>query len=161
MSSKKKSDPNERIRPVGEPREAIIEHKLTQIQLDGLKDNVMDLLDQREDLKEKAKEVVTNYKSQIATCELTIESTRRTIRSGRRQETIQVQEFLTRSNEVIRVRTDTGAQIGTRTATARELQEELFGEKPPVAGEKTSDDVPGDVLEEDPDGVPAFDEEVS
>lgn len=125
MTKKAKKDPNERVRKIGE-REEIIETKLTQKEIEDLRGTVMVLLDRKDEILEKKSEVVKNYGSQLATVDLEIDTTRRLIHSGRRKIDITVDEFLTQGNEIVRIRRDTGEQIGARTATQKELQEPLF-----------------------------------
>lgn len=146
----KRKNPNERVRKIGE-REEIVEYALTSEQLANSKDEIMALLDQKQETEEKKAEVMSNYKSQLATIDLQIESTRRTIRSGRRKETLTIEEHLTASNEIVRVRKDTGQQIGRRTASAEELQERLFPEAEVAQGD---DGPPADPAL---DGIPAAD----
>lgn len=123
--SKPSKKRNERIRKIGEREESIV-HELSAKELSDRKDDVMDLLEEVEKIEERKKEQAKNYASQLSTLELQIGEMRREIKSGKRSQTVLIQEFLTASNEVIRVRADTDEQIGIpRTATARELQEEL------------------------------------
>lgn len=126
---KKRRDPTERIRKIGE-REEIIESKLTQLQLDEERELVMNLLDQKDEIEEKKREVVKNYGAQLAAVELQIDAARRVIHAGRRRDTLLVEEYLTGANAIIRIRKDTGEQIGERNATSAELQETLPLEKP-------------------------------
>ena len=138
INGKNKKNPTERIR--GE-REEILEEKLTQLAIENMREEVMILLDDEERLQEKAKEAAKNFGSQIKTNELQRNELRRTITSGRRRITLVVEEYLTASNEVVRVRKDTGEQIGQRTATPRELQEELpLDSKAEEAAESEDDD---------------------
>lgn len=150
--AKKKKDPNERIRKIGE-REEVIEIKLTQLQLEDMREEVMTLLDDEERIEEKAKEASKNFASQLKTNQLQRNELRRTIAGGKRRETIIVEEHLTASNEVVRIRKDTGDQVGARTATPRELQEDLFQELP--AGDPSENDAPQN---DAPEGDGAFDE---
>ncbi len=120
----KKTPPDHRVRKIGQ-REESIDTKLTQIQIEDMRENVMVLLDDEERIEEKAKEAAKNFSSQLKTNQLQRNELRRIITQGKKRETIIVEEFLTVSNEVIRVRQDTGEQLGARTATPRELQEEL------------------------------------
>lgn len=123
---KKKKDPNERIRMVGE-REQAIEIPLTADQLDDERSAVMEFLDHKEEIEDRKKEAMKNFASQIATVELQIEGSRRLIKSKRRKVVVVIEEWLTAANEIIQVRRDTNEQIGDpRRARAEELQERLF-----------------------------------
>lgn len=119
-----KSQGSTRIRLLA-TREEIIESKLTQLQLEDKRSTVMELLNEEESIEAKKDEASKNFASQLKTNRLQIDELRRIINSGRERTTIQVEEYLTKANEVIRIRTDTGDQIGQRTASQRELQEDL------------------------------------
>jgi hypothetical protein len=144
---KRKKDPNERIRKIGE-REEVLEIKLTEVQRDKERHNVMFLLDQVDELEEKKKEVVKNYASQLAAVELQIHAARQLANSGKRRDSVTIEEWLTGSNDIIRIRADTGEQVGDlRRARAEELQEKLLDDTPPP------DDAPSVFGEPDfPDG---------
>jgi hypothetical protein len=130
MTTRARKDPNRFVRKIGE-REESIETKLTQVQIEDMREEVMTLLDDEERIEEKAKEAAKNFASQIKTNNLQRNELRRTIASGRRKQTLIIEEHLTASNEVVRIRKDTGEAIGSpRTATPRELQEELFQDAP-------------------------------
>lgn len=127
---KKRRDPNERIRMVGD-REVIIDIALTPIQLEDEHHNVMAFLDQKEEIEEKKKENMKNFAAQLAAVELQIDASRRLIKSKRRRETVIIEEWLTGANEIIQIRQDTQQQVGDpRRARAEELQEKLFPDKP-------------------------------
>jgi hypothetical protein len=128
--AKKSRDPNERIRLVA-TREEIIDTKLTQNEIDEYQRENMVLDDEIEKIEEKKKESASNFASQLKTIELQKSELRRMVNSGRRRETVVIEEHLTGSNEIVRIRKDTGERIGGRTATPRELQEEMFSDKPP------------------------------
>lgn len=128
----KKKDPNERVRKIGE-REEIVDVELTEAQLEEMRGEVMVLLDDEERIEEKAKEAAKNFSSQLKTNQLQRNELRRKIATRRVRNTIIVEEHLTQANEIVRIRKDTGEIIGTRTATPRELQEEMFSDKPPAA----------------------------
>jgi hypothetical protein len=120
-----KKDPMGRVRKIGE-REENVDVKLTQLQIEDLREQVMVYLDDEERIEEKAKEAQKNFASQLKTNQLQRNEIRRTIAAGRKRVSITVEEYLTNSNEVIRVHKQTGEQLGpARTATPRELQEEL------------------------------------
>lgn len=152
---KKRKDPNERIRKVAE-REETREVKLTEVQRDEQRMIAMSLLDQLDEIEEKKKEVVKNYASQIAAVELQLHSARQLANGGKRRDTFLVEEWLTGANDVIRIRADTGEQLGdVRRARAEELQERLYhaGEDdPPPEGPPASEAFPApeDAFTDDP-----------
>lgn len=139
----KKKDPDERVRKIGE-REEIVETKLTQIQLEDMRMEVMALLDEEERIEAKKDEVAKNFTSQLKTNKLQINELRRTIAACKRRETIIVEEHLTQSNEIVRIRKDTGDRIGSRTATPRELQEPMFPDPPSDPAQQNDAPAPPD-----------------
>lgn len=117
---------SERVRTVGQPVDRAFEVDLTPEQCDKLKDSLMDHLDQREAIKDKLAEVKKNFASQLETNEATIDAIRRQVRARKERRTVRVQDWLTKSNEIVTVSVATNVVIGEpRTATAAELQEEL------------------------------------
>jgi hypothetical protein len=152
-NAKVKKDPNRLVRKLGE-REEVLETKLTQIQLEDMREEVMVLLDEEERIEKKRKEAAKNFGSQLESNKLQMSELRSTIASGKRKQTLIIEEHLTAQNEVVRIRQDTAEIIGQpRTATARELQEELFQDEPqpPLA------DAPAPAVAE-LEGFDAFDE---
>lgn len=136
--AKRSRDPDERIRLVA-TRDEIIETKLTQVQIDEMQRENLVLDNEIERLEEKKNEANKNFASQLKTIELQKSELRRMVNSGRRRETVTVEEYLTGRNEIVRVRKDTGDALRrengepqTRTATARELQEDMFPDKKPA-----------------------------
>lgn len=125
----KKNEEPRRVRKLGE-REEVIKHQLTSDQLEETKDAILCSLDDDERLEERKAEFVKNIGSQLKTNELQRNELRRQVKSGTREETVIVEEHLLTNNEVLRVRQDTGEEVGKRrTATPRELQEDLpFGQ---------------------------------
>lgn len=127
IDAPRKKDPNERIRLLA-TREEIVDSKLSQLQIEDMRATVIELLDEEERINGKKEESGKNFASQLKTNRLQIDELRRKITSGRRRDTIVVEEYLTGSNEVVRIRADTGERIGARTATLKELQEEMFSD---------------------------------
>lgn len=154
MSEKKKidkptklEDRKDIVRKVAEYEEEI-KIQLSDDQIDRLRSDVMDMLDHKEVIEDKKKEVMKNYASQLATVDLEIVSCRRVIRDGERVEKVVIEEYLTKGNEVARFRKDNGNPIDTRTATMAELQESLPLDKQPAqqpphedAGEEAAEPV--------------------
>jgi hypothetical protein len=156
--NRNKKDSNRLVRKLGE-REEVIETKLTQIELEDKRMEVMILLDDEEAIERKAKEASANFTSQLKTNKLQRNELRRVITSGKSRQTLVIEEHLTAANEVVRVRKDTGDIIGQpRTATARELQEDLFQDPP--ADPAPQGDAPSDAAEEEGGeaGFAGFDE---
>lgn len=131
---KKPRDPEERIRLVA-TREEVVETKLTQQQIEDMREEVMILLDDEETIEKRKDEALKNFGSQLKTNQLRRNELRRTIAAGRKRETVTIEEHLNGRNEIVRIRKDTGDKIGQRTATARELQEDMFADKPPPKDE--------------------------
>lgn len=127
--SRKKDDGARRVRKIGE-REEMIEIEFTPAQIAEKRVEVMVLLDEEERIDAKKDELAKNFASQLKTNKLQINELRRQITSGKTRQTLIVEEYLTQANEIVKIRKDTGEQIGARTATPRELQEEMFGDKP-------------------------------
>jgi len=123
---KKQPEGPKRVRMVGE-REETVEVPLSTDDMDASTEKMLTLLEQRDSIDEKAKEIAKNYKSQGATLDLEISELRRAMRSRKRSVKLTIQEWLTESNEIIRVRADTDERIGdVRKARSEELQEKLF-----------------------------------
>lgn len=136
-----KKDPFGRVRKIGE-REEIVDVELTEAQLEEMRAEVMILLDDEETIEKRKDEAAKNFASQLKTNQLQRNELRRKITAKKVRKTIIVEEHLTDKNEVIRIRQDTGDKIGARTATPRELQEDLFQEKPET-GETPPDETAG------------------
>lgn len=150
--AKKSRDPEEKIRLVA-TREEIIETKLTQNQIDEMQRENLVLDNEVERLEEKKAEAMKNFASQLKTIELQKSEIRRMVNAAKRRETVTVEEYLTGSNEIVRFRKDTGDRIGQRTATARELQEDMFPDKAPVTTD--SEDPPQNGAPATDDAFPA------
>jgi hypothetical protein len=149
----KKNSNHKIVRKLGE-REEIIVHTLTGGELAEVQDTVMALLDHRQEVEEKKKEANANFKAQLETIELELETARRTFRGRARKESVVIEEHLTSANEVIRIRKGTKEIVGQRTATAEELQEEMFPEEQGDSGEVPQDEAPAQV---DPQSDEQFD----
>jgi len=136
------------IRKLSE-REETIEFDLQQSELDELGRQVLVLLDEEDKINQRKEEAMKNFASQLKTNKLQIDEMRSVIRERKRRIKLRVAEHLTRGNEVVKVRTDTGETVGrSRTATPRELQEELFNkdDKPDEA------EAPGEIVDDNPFG---------
>lgn len=105
--------------------------------------SLLDHLDHREEIRQKLADAKKAFASQLETNEVTIDTIRRQIRQGVERRTIQVQEYLTKSNEIVIVAVKSDQLIGEpRTATAAELQEPLpLGDRgSPAAADEDQDD---------------------
>lgn len=138
-ATKKPKNPYEHVRMIGERQEAL-EVRLTDAEMDDAHHQFLALANQREELEEKLAEVKANYKAQFEAIDLQREATRRLLNNRRRTTTVTVQEWLNASNEVVRIRADTGDQLGdARKARTDELQEKLFPESPAADSAQPSD----------------------
>ena len=131
-SKREPKDPFERIRKVG-AREESLERRLTDVEMDDLHQQYLVLGNQREELEKKKAEVMANYGAQFKAIDLQADTTRRQLNSRRKSDVVTVEEWLNASNEIVRIRADTGEQLGDpRKARADELQEKLFPTKAPA-----------------------------
>jgi hypothetical protein len=122
--TKKPKEPGVRML---EERDETLDVRLTDVEMDDLHNQHLALTNQRDELEEKLAEVKANYKAQFEAIDLQVTSTRRLLNTRRKQVAVKVQSWLTDKNEVIRIRSDTGDQLGdARKARADELQEKLF-----------------------------------
>lgn len=87
---------------------------------------VCDLLTQKEALKAKLKAVKSEIKEQSDALDRRISAAHSVATTGRASVEVPVQEWLTKTNEVIMIVTETGEILpGARTATVAEMQEPL------------------------------------
>lgn len=152
--NKKPKDPFERVRKVGQ-RDEMHERRLTDVEMDDLHAQYLALGNQREELEEKKAEVLANYNAQFKAIDLQSDTTRKLLNSRRRSDTITVEEWLNASNEIVRIRADTGEQLGDpRKARADELQEKLFPDPAqdgePEAEHDADEATPPDISGESP-----------
>jgi hypothetical protein len=114
------------IRPIGDPHKRVFEIPLDDAGRAKLAGQIVQLDDVEEDIRDRLKQLVTDYKAKIQENRTERERLRRWYKSRMRQETVIVTEHLTANNEVILIRADSGEVIGgARNATAAELQETL------------------------------------
>ncbi len=131
MSRKPKADPAADAEPaarkLGERRETITVD-LSPTEVEEEKTLVMDLLGRRQNLEAAKKSTMADYKAKIDKVSEQITSSCRVATTERREIEIDVEEWINRNNQVVRIRRDTGEILGEpRTARADELQEALFG----------------------------------
>lgn len=133
--SKAKKKGDELVRKIASRTETI-ETTLTQIEIEDQRQKFIELCGDRDQAKEDEKARVAEHKSGLAKLSAMIASTLGLIRSGRTKKEVPIEEWVTKQNEVVRINADTREEIGPRrTATARELQEELPLKNPPEADE--------------------------
>lgn len=82
---------------------------------------------QKKALAEEAKLKAAEYRQRIKEMDRSAAMARQAASTGTETVAVVVQNYLTAGNEVVSVRLDTDEVVAGRTATAEELQEELFG----------------------------------
>lgn len=122
----------ERMKPIGEPRKEAITIKLTPSEIEAERTRVCDLLGRRENLTASLKSVKGEYKAKLDSIAERIDIARRAAAEGRLEAEVEVQDWLTRGNEIVLVRADTNEVLHRRTATMEELQEEIGFPTPKV-----------------------------
>jgi hypothetical protein len=121
----KKPQQAERLRKIGQ-REERIPIDLTPAQREKLQDRVCrELIPQRRQLEARLKEIKAEYSAKIKAIQGDIDSCVERASTGRDAIDVVVEELLGPGNQVLRMRTDTGEQIGTRVASQSELQEDF------------------------------------
>lgn len=121
--------PDPRFRALGEPRIATISSTLTESEIEAQRQQVCVIQDRQDSLKRGKAAAMQKFKARAAELESMKEIALRQVSTGKRDAEILVQDFMTPSNEVVSIRFDSESQeiVERRTATAEELQEELFG----------------------------------
>lgn len=128
-------------------RDEVVEFDLHQPEIDELGRQVLVLLDEDDKINQRKDEAAKNFASQLKTNKLQIDELRGVIKEKKRRMKLHIIEYLTKGNEVMKIRADTGEPVGKpRTATPRELQEELFDKDDkaddPEAPDEIADDNP-------------------
>lgn len=125
-------DPNERVRMLVERTEVVEDQRA----------KVCELRDRQDTLDEELKSIKAGFKEKSDALELQERRARRLVSTGKDEAEVKIQDWLTRGNSVIRIRTDTGEPMGDpRKARADELQEQLFkDDEPPIADQQGGDD---------------------
>lgn len=114
------------VRPIGDPHKRVFEIPLDDAGRAKLAGQIVQLDDVEDDIRDRLKQLVTDYKAKIQENRTERERLRRWYKSRMKQETVIVTEHLTANNEVILIRADNGQVIGVaRNATAAEIQESL------------------------------------
>lgn len=115
------------VNRVGDPRVETVSVLLGQAGIAEAQVRANQLRDQQDALKQELAGVKQEFRARgqrLIDAEI---RARRQASTGRMDVEISLQEFLTSTNEVILVRMDTQEVTGRRTATAEELQQDLFG----------------------------------
>lgn len=115
------------VKKLGDPRTATIEVKLTEDQRAERRTQACALADQLEALTQEAKISAADFAQRKKALKQQADIARQQAATGKETAAVIVQHFLTAQNEVVAVRIDNGALVASRTATAEELQEEMFG----------------------------------
>jgi hypothetical protein len=123
----------ERARKLGDRTETITV-QLSDAEIDGEREKVCELIGRKDNLLAAVKSLKADYKAKIEAVDEKISAAWKAAASGKRDDEIIVEEWLTKDNRVMRVRADTNELLGQRVARAEELQETLF-EGPAEEGE--------------------------
>jgi hypothetical protein len=122
--AKKAPAPAKRVRKLGERTETEFVD-IPHAEVSDAKDRTHAILHKLDQLREEKKAAMGSFKARADDLNAQLSTSRATAGGARREVEFQVEEWLTSANEVIRIRADTGEQLGARTASAREMQEEL------------------------------------
>jgi hypothetical protein len=124
-------------------REETIQEILSPGAIEGERAKVCDLIREVGRVKDAHKTATAAAKAKIQDLEEQKEAALRNASTGRRDIEITVEEWLDKSNQVLRVRKDSGEIIGDRTARVDELQESLFEEADEADNDDDSEDEGG------------------
>lgn len=124
---------NHYIRKIANRTETVTEN-LDEDQVAAAHRDIVALLGQRDALKQKLKTAKSEIKAQGDAIEQRILIARART-TGKGDVDVAVQDWLTKTNEVATLRVDTKEVLATRTATSKELQDDLqledgFGSDP-------------------------------
>lgn len=115
------------VKKLGEPHPSTIQVELTEGERTERRRSACDLRDQQVSLGEEKKLKMAEFNHRKKALENQEAILRGQASTGIEEIAVVVQDFLTASNEVVSVRIDNEELVSKRTATADELQEELFG----------------------------------
>lgn len=115
------------VKKLGEPHPSTIQVELTDEQRTERRKQACDLRDQQAALVEEKKLKMAEFNHRKKELENKEAVFRGQASTGIEEIAVVVQDFLTSGNEVVSVRIDNQEIATKRTATADELQEELFG----------------------------------
>lgn len=115
------------VKKLGEPHPTTIQMELTERERADRRKSACELRDQQAALGEEKKLKMADFNHRKKELENKESVLRGQAATGIEEIAVVVQDFLTASNEVVSVRIDNEEPVSKRTATADELQEELFG----------------------------------
>lgn len=115
------------LKKIGDPHPETIEVALTEDQRSERRKRACDLRDQQAAVTEEAKLAAAGFRQRKKALENQEAVARGEASTGVSVVAVIVQDYLTPGNEVVSVRVDTNDPVARRTATAEELQEDLFG----------------------------------
>jgi len=115
------------LRKLGDPRTETISVVLTEHEIAEQKARSCELRNAQDALKRERADAMAAFKARAAALSSAEELCRQRASTGRSDLAVVVQDFITPGNEVLTVRIDTSDVVNRRTATADELQEEIFG----------------------------------
>lgn len=127
MSNQRDLPIGSRLRKQGEPHPETIEIQLSDEQRTERRKRACDLRDQQAALVEEKKLAMAAFGQRKKDLENKEAVARQQASTGIEVAAVVVQDYLTDGNEVISIRIDTNEPVVRRTATADELQEDLFG----------------------------------
>lgn len=115
------------VKKLGEPHPTTIQMELTEGERAERRKSACELRDQQASLGEERKLKIAEFNLRKKALENQEAILRGQAATGIEEIAVVVQDYLTASNEVVSVRVDNEELVSKRTATADELQEELFG----------------------------------
>lgn len=118
--------PLQRIRKLGD-RDEVVSVVLSEEQIGKKMDESAELRDRIDAMQQKIKDVTASLKARLNVLKCDEKEARSAATSGRLDVEVHIEEWLTQGNQVIRVDSSTGDQIGQpRSARPNELQEDMF-----------------------------------
>lgn len=115
------------VKKLGDQRTETIKIELSEAQRAEERAKACDLRDQHEKIKEELKTARAGFNQRMKELDQREQECRQRASTGIDHVPVVVQDFLTPSNEVVSVEVKTQTPVARRTATAEELQEDLFG----------------------------------
>lgn len=115
------------VKKLGEPRAETVQIELSDSDRDDQRRLACDLRDQQIKLLDEKKNSRAAFNARQKDLEAKEEAARQRASTGIDHVAVVVQDFLTSGNQVVSVQLDTQKPVAVRTATADELQEDLFG----------------------------------
>lgn len=115
------------VKKLGDPHPSTIQVELSEEQRAERRKQACELRDQQAALAEEKKLQAAAFNHRKKELENKEAVLRGQASTGIEEIAVVVQDFLTAGNEVVAVRIDNDELVSKRTATAEELQEEMFG----------------------------------